>query len=106
VRNEAIVEFPFTASHGIYGSPRAFLDLREAGETCSKHRVVRLMRANKIRALHGYRTRPYSRGKPSAFIPNLGKRNFDVAQPNKVRVTEITYIRGGDAERLPGVSVQ
>ena len=32
----------FTASHGIYGSPRVFLDLREAGETCSKHRVAHL----------------------------------------------------------------
>lgn len=29
----------FVASHGIYGGPRVFLDLREAGETCSKHRV-------------------------------------------------------------------
>lgn len=25
----------FTASHGTYGAPRVFLDLREAGETCS-----------------------------------------------------------------------
>lgn len=24
----------FTASHGIYGAPRMFLDLRERGETC------------------------------------------------------------------------
>jgi putative transposase len=32
-----------------------FLDLREAGETCSKHRVTRLMRVNKIRAVRGYR---------------------------------------------------
>lgn len=28
-----------------------------AGETCSKHRVARLMRVNNLRALHGYRTR-------------------------------------------------
>ncbi len=83
----------FKASHGIYGAPRIFLDLREAGETCSKHRVERLMRVNKIVALHGYRTRHYSVGKPSVLIPNLVKRNFDVAQPNKVWVTDITYIR-------------
>ena len=79
-----LIRASFTASHGIYGAPRVFLDLREAGETCSRHRVARLMRANKIRALHGYRTRPHSANKPSVFIPNLIKRNFDVALPNKV----------------------
>jgi putative transposase len=57
------------ASHGVYGSPRVFLDLREAGETCSKHRVARLMRVNTIRALHGYRTRHYSAGRPAAIAP-------------------------------------
>jgi transcriptional regulator with GAF, ATPase, and Fis domain len=34
-----------------------FLDLRGAGETCSKHRVARLMREHRLHALHGYRTR-------------------------------------------------
>jgi putative transposase len=42
-----------------------FLDLREAGETCSKHRVTRLMRQSRLRALHGYRTRRWSVGKPA-----------------------------------------
>jgi putative transposase len=88
-----LIRASFTASHGIYGSPRVFLDLREAGETCSKHRVARLMRVNKIRALHGYRTRHFSASKPSALIPNLVKRNFEVSRPNKVWVTDITYIR-------------
>jgi putative transposase len=37
-----------TASHGISGAPRVFLDLREAGETCSKHRVERLMRDDPV----------------------------------------------------------
>src|SRR5437016_5019642 len=31
--------------------PRVFLDLREAGETCSKHRVARLMREHQLRAV-------------------------------------------------------
>jgi transposase InsO family protein len=33
-----LIRASFVASHGIYGAPRVFLDLREAGETCSKHR--------------------------------------------------------------------
>jgi putative transposase len=39
-----LIRASYVASHGIYGAPRIFLDLREAGETCSKHRVARLMR--------------------------------------------------------------
>jgi len=46
-----LIRASYKASQGIYGSPRVFLDLREAGETCSKHRVARLMRVNKIWAL-------------------------------------------------------
>jgi putative transposase len=88
-----LIRASYKASHGVYGAPRVFLDLREAGETCSKHRVTRLMRVNKIRALHGYRTRRYSAGKPAVIAPDLVKRNFDVIRPNKVWVTDITYIR-------------
>jgi hypothetical protein len=56
-----LIRASYRASHGIYGSPRVFLDLREAGESCSKHRVARLMRVNKVTALHGYRTSLYRR---------------------------------------------
>jgi hypothetical protein len=45
-----LIRASFTAGQGIYGAPRVFLDLREAGETCSKHRVARLMRENHLRA--------------------------------------------------------
>lgn len=78
------------ASHGVYGSPRVLLDLREAGETCSKHRVARVMRINKISAPLGYRSRSYLAGKPDAVSPDLVKRNSDVIRPNKVWVTDIT----------------
>jgi putative transposase len=57
-----LIKASHAASHGIYGSPRVFLDLRESGETCSKHRVARLMRTNKIRAAHGYRRRSHQTG--------------------------------------------
>ena len=88
-----LIRASFTASHGIYGAPRVFLDLRKAGETCSKHRVARLMRENGLRALHGYRTRRWAVGKPAVLIPNLLQRQFTVSRPNKSWVTDITYIR-------------
>jgi hypothetical protein len=81
VRLLRLIRASFAASHGIYGAPRVFLDLREAGETCSKHRVMRLMRVNKIRAVRGYRIRHSSASKPSELIPNILQRNFDVASP-------------------------
>lgn len=87
-----LIRASFVASHGIYGAPRVFLDLREAGETCSKHRVERLMRENGLRASHGYRTRRVHVSKPSVLIQNLLKRQFTVSKPNRVWVTDITYI--------------
>lgn len=88
-----LIRASFTASQGVYGAPRVFLDLREAGETCSKHRVERLMRENGLRALHGYRTRRWVIGKPAVLIPNLLKRQFTVSRPNTAWATDITYVR-------------
>jgi len=88
-----LIRASFKASHGIYGAPRIFQDLREAGETCSKHRVARLMCVNNIKALHGYRTQRYVVSKPAKLTPNLLKRAFTVSKPNKAWVTDITYIR-------------
>jgi len=88
-----LIRASFVASHGIYGAPRVFRDLREAAETCSKHRVAHLMRQNQLRALHGYRMRRWAVGKPALLIPNLLQRQFTVARRNKVWVTDLTYIR-------------
>lgn len=88
-----LIRASYTASQGIYGAPRVFLDLREAGESCSKHRVARLMREAGLRALHGYRTRRWTVGKPATLIPNHLKRQFNVSHPNHAWVTDITYIR-------------
>ena len=88
-----LIRAAYTASHGVYGAPRIFLDLREAGETCSKHRVARIMRAHHIKALHGYRTPPYARGATSLLTPNTLQRGFTVQRSNKAWVTDITYVR-------------
>ena len=88
-----LIRASFLASHGIYGAPRILLDLRELGETCSKHRVEKLMRENGLRALHGYRTRQLPAPKVPALIPNILQRQFTASRANQAWVTDITYIR-------------
>lgn len=88
-----LIRASYTASHGVYGAPRIFLDLREAGETCSKHRVARIMRANHLRARYGYRNPRYVRGTTSPLTPNTLQRGFTVHRPNHAWVTDITYVR-------------
>jgi len=88
-----LIRASFVASQGVYGAPRVFLDLREAGECPATPSVARLMRENNLRALHVYRTRRWSVGKPAVLVPNLLKRQFTVTRPNKAWVTDITYIR-------------
>src|SRR5690349_4986265 len=88
-----LIRASFVASHGIYGAPRVFLDLREAGESCSKHRVARLMRLNGLRAQPGFRIRGWVAGKSSVLVPNVLQRQFTVTRRNKAWVTDITYIR-------------
>lgn len=83
----------YAASGGVYGSPRVFKDLREEGERCSKHRVARIMRSHRIRALRGYKRPRYQTGQPAAIAPNRLDQQFTVAQPDKAWVTDITYIR-------------
>ena len=81
-----LIRASFVASHGIYGAPRVFLDLREAGET-------RLMRLANLRALHGSRVRRSAAGKPSILIPNLLQRQFTATRAHTAWVTDITYVR-------------
>jgi len=88
-----LIHASYTASHGVYGAPRIFLDLREAGETCSTHRVARIMRANNLKARHGYRAPRYTTGHTSLLTPNTLHRGFTVHRPNQAWVTDITYIR-------------
>lgn len=88
-----LIRASFDRSHGVYGAPRVFLDLREAGEACSKHRVEHLMRENGLRARGGFHIRHVVAGKPAALIPNLLQRQFTVSQPDKAWVTDIIDIR-------------
>jgi putative transposase len=81
------------ASGQIYGSPRIFLDLREAGERVGRKRVARIMRKHRIRAVVGYKTPRHVVGLPSVVAPNWLDRQFSVDEPDTAWVTDITYIR-------------
>ncbi len=81
------------ASGQIYGSPRVFLDLREAGEDVGRKRVERLMRNHRLRAVRGYKKPRHVAGGVSMIAPNLLQRQFTVEQPDTAWVTDITYIR-------------
>ncbi|BDU56948.1 hypothetical protein LTEGF4_26290 (plasmid) [Limnohabitans sp. TEGF004] len=51
-----------------------FVDLREAGETCGKDRVERLMRSHKIQAVRGYKSPKSVKSRPSILDRILGAR--------------------------------
>jgi putative transposase len=88
-----LIRDSYTGSSGVYGYPRVFADLRETGEACGRHRVARIMREHRIKALRGYKAPRHIAGRPSIIAPNHLKREFNVAQPDQAWVTDITYIR-------------
>jgi putative transposase len=87
------IKASFDDSLGIYGSPRVHCDLREAGIACGEKRVARLMREAQLRSVRGYKRPRYRVGMPATTAPNRLHREFTVAQPDQVWVTDITYIR-------------
>ncbi|MCR6625757.1 MAG: IS3 family transposase [Pseudoxanthomonas sp.] len=88
-----LIKHHWLASGTVYGYRKITLDLREAGEQCSRHRVLRLMRAEGLRAQVGYGRKPRHRGGPAGVVANVLNRDFGPQAPNKVWVTDITYIR-------------
>ncbi|HCF8953726.1 TPA: IS3 family transposase [Klebsiella pneumoniae] len=88
-----LIRDSYTLSGGVYGYRRVHGDLREIGEVCSRNRVAKIMRKNRIQAIHGYKVPRGSRGRPSLIAPNHVRREFTVVKPNQVWITDITYIR-------------
>lgn len=81
-------------SGGVYGYRKVYDDLQAQGERCGKHRVARLMKQEGLRSQTGYHRRPgHCSGRPAVVAPNHLQRQFTVEAPNKVWVTDITYIR-------------
>ena len=83
----------FRRSGGTYGSPRVLRDLREAGARVGKKRVARLMRREGLVARRrGQRVATTDSQHTQPIAPNLLNRQFTVAGPNRVWVSDITYV--------------
>ncbi|GHA84940.1 transposase [Algimonas arctica] len=81
-------------SGGIYGYRKVHHDLMDAGEPCAPNTVARIMRSAGLRAQVGYRRRPGKYGtKPAVVAANRLQQDFNVDAPDRVWVTDITYIR-------------
>lgn len=81
-------------SGAVYGYRKVHDDLCALGERCGKNRVYRLMHQAALRSQTGYKRRPGPKGGTIATVaPNHLQQQFDVAEPNRVWVTDITYIR-------------
>ena len=78
----------------VYGYRNITMDMKESGETCGRNRVHRLMRTAGIQSNRGYKRHPgFKGGKLANSAPNTLNRGFVVDQPNRVWVTDFTYIR-------------
>ena len=76
-----------------YGAPRVHWQLAAECVACSKGRVERLMSANGIRAKQKRRFVATTDSKHDLPVaPNILNREFAVDEPNKVWVSDITYI--------------
>jgi putative transposase len=83
----------FEENRETYGSPRVHRDLGDQGSRCSRKRVARLMRENGIKARQKRKFKATTdSGHDFPVAPNLVNREFEVEVPNKVWVSDITYI--------------
>ena len=81
-------------SGGVYGYRKLTLGMRDLGESCSRHRVARLLRCKGLKAQRGYGKRPGPQGgAPAIVAPNLLEQQFTVGAANTAWVTDITYIQ-------------
>ena len=94
VRQTELIRKAWNDSGKIYGYRKLHDDLLDQGETSCPNRVARLAKLAGIKSQIGYKRRPGSYGgKPSVVVDNTLDRQFDVAAPDSVWVTDITYIR-------------
>lgn len=78
----------------VYGSPRIYRELVDAGVACGRHRVARLMRQEGLRGAQKRRFRPRTTDSRhhQPVHPNRLAEQPAVTRPGEVWVSDLTYI--------------
>jgi len=84
----------FDGNRKVYGRPRIFADLKEAGEKVAEKRVGRLMRQEGIQGASRRRRGPKTtrRNRDARPAPDLVERDFTADGLDQLWVADITYI--------------
>ncbi len=91
-----LIEIPtiHRQSRRTYGSPRMHRELRGRRYRCGRHRVARLMRQDGLEGTYRRRFRVTTDSQHKwPVAPNRLERRFEVATPDTVWASDITYIR-------------
>jgi len=83
----------FEDSNKTYGSPRVWRELVKKDIHVGRKRVERLMREQGLRAIQVYKKPRYEAGRPATTADNVLEQDFNSPKPDRVWVTDITYIR-------------
>ena len=93
-RLDAHIRTIYSKHKGRYGSPKITDELNDMGFAVGKNRVARRMREAGLRSIVRRKYRPATTdSKHSQLVAeNLLQRDFTVAEPDRVWVSDITYI--------------
>ena len=92
-RLKASIKACWEASGGYHGYRNIQLDLKGESIVCGRDRVLRLMQSMRLCAVrHQTKLKGMYRGKPSAVAANTLDRAFTVSEPNRVWVSDMTYL--------------
>jgi len=93
-RHTEVIREVHRKSRGTYGSPRVYVALQQAGASCGKHRVARIMREEGLRGRAARRFRSVSTKRSDAPAPpNRLAGDFTASRPNAIWVGDLTQIR-------------
>ena len=92
-RLDAQIREIYDQNKGRYGSPKITEELRDQGHKVSKNRVARRMRKAGLRSKIRRKYKVTTNSKHNLPVaPNLLERNFTAPAPDRVWVSDITYL--------------